>query len=61
MSLVCDGRLLVRGWMKWVIYNEKRLVEPSNPEPIGRREKFELYILCNRMMMFVSIMCWKRI
>ena len=56
MSLVCDGRLLARGWMKWVIYNEKRLVEPSNPEPIGRREKFELYILCNRMMMFVSIM-----
>ena len=37
VSLMCDGRLLARDWMKWVIKAERWSVGPSHPEAIGRR------------------------
>ena len=36
VSLTCDGRLLARGWMKWVTWAERWSVGPSYPETIGR-------------------------
>ena len=37
VSLMCDGGLLARGWMKWVMYAERWSVGPSHPETIGWR------------------------
>ena len=35
VSLACDGRLLTRSWMKWVMQAERWSVGPSHPEIIG--------------------------
>ena len=37
VSLTCDGRLLDRGWIKWVTQAERWSVGPSHLEKIGRR------------------------
>ena len=75
MSLMCDGRLLARGWMKWVIWEERRSAGPSHPETIGLIEQFGLYTLGNsykkevrvflgssrKSMVVVFIMFWEYI
>ena len=43
--LTCDGRLLTRSWMKWVMQAERWLVGPSHPETIGQRGQPDLRIL----------------
>ena len=47
VSLMCDGRLLARGQMKWVIQDERMSVGPSHPETIGRRRLFGFSIFGN--------------
>ena len=37
VSLICDGRLLDRGWIKWMMQAERWSVAPSHSETIGRR------------------------
>ena len=37
MSLMCDGRLPARGWIKCVMYAERWSVGPSHPETIEWR------------------------
>ena len=44
LSLMCNGRLLARGWIKRVIQDNKLLVGPSHSETTGLRGKFGLCI-----------------
>ena len=47
MSVVSNGRLLVIGWMKQVMYDERYSVGPSHPEAIEQRGQFGLCIFGN--------------
>ena len=47
LSLMCNGRLLARGWIKRVIQDNKLLVGPSHSETTGLRGQFGLCFLVN--------------
>ena len=59
VSLMCDGRLLARGWMNWIMQDEKWSIGPSHPETKRWRGQFGLCIFGNPQKRDVVYSWWK--